>query len=117
MNLKVINKTPENTTIGYIGKTGVLRIKERDTQKLGISKAQKWLFCLDLDETAFKKYIYLIKAESDGFNNSKKMTANNGSYFIDVNILLSELKLKVPIRCAIEAFNESDYNGLRVKIA
>ncbi len=117
MNLKILTKATGNRTIAYIGKTGILRIKQRDILKLGIEKVDRWFLSIDLDEGAVKKNIYLLKADiSNTTYLSKKMTTTKNGLFLDINILISESKIKIPAKCTIEQFNEKEYKGLRIKL-
>ena len=117
MNLKILTKATENSTIGYIGKTGILRIKKRDILKLGIASADRWFLSFDLDEGVNKKHIYLLRTiDNNTTFVSKKMTITKNGLFLDLNILISESKIKIPSKCTIEQFNEEEYQGLRIKL-
>jgi hypothetical protein len=115
-NFKILPFEKKNNNVVLIGKTGVLRITKQLAFQLQIQKQDKWIFVSDNDEKTPKKGIYLLKATNELSFHSRKMNLINGSWSLDAKPLLNEYKLKTPLKCEIELFNDDKNKGIRLLI-
>ena len=99
MKLKFIETNANLKSICMIGKTGQIRFKKNHVEKFNLKANSKFLIGYDEEENPVKKIYLLPSANSDGF----KMYYQNSSYFVSAKTVVSELKLKIPLKCEINS--------------
>lgn len=116
MNLKIIlpEKKIEDTVL--IGKTGFLRIKSSFAKKYNLSKSEKWVVGVDSEEAGLKKNIYLFRSGINNNHLGKKMLEINNSYSFDMNLLIQQLKIKAPVTCKMQPFEQDEYSGFQIQL-
>lgn len=112
MKLKILSYKKNLVENALIGKTGLLRIKPAIAKKYNFDKMDKWLLGIDLDNSKNKNQFYIIK--DNGIKTGKKCQSINGSFSLDVNPIIKELKIKVPKKCHIEKFENEEYDGFKL---